>query len=305
MYPSLHILLVYEEITNYTNIYLDCNQKSLWRIVSFDVCSLFPNIPMVKTTDIAVNIILENNVGIKIVSFDVCSLFTNIPLVKTTDIAVNVFLENNVGIKIVSFHVCTLFTSIPLEETIYTAVNVILENNVGIKIVSFHVCNLFTSIPLEETIDKAVNVILENNVGIKITKKELKHLFIYATSKTHFLFNGSIYDQIAGVAMGSPLVLVLVNLLMGHYEHKWIQGYSGIGPGHYRRYVDEIFALFQTEEQADLFFSYLKKRHPNISFTIEKEENGKLPFLDVLLYRGIFQFSSMIFVVNHKLGSSW
>ena len=90
--------------------------------------------------------------------------------------------------------------------------------------VSFDVCSLFTNIPLEETIDIAVNVILENNVGIKITKKELKQLFIYATSKTHFLFNDSIYDQIDGVAMGSPLAPVLANLFMGHYEHKWIQG---------------------------------------------------------------------------------
>ena len=160
--------------------------------------------------------------------------------------------------------------------------------------VSFDVCSLFTNIPLE-TIDIAVNVILENNVGIKITKKELKQLFIYATSKTHFLFNDSIYDQIDGVAMGSPLAPVLANLFMGHYEHKWIQGYSGIGPGHYRRYVDDIFALFETEEQADLFFSYLNKQHPNISFTIEKQENGKLPFLDVLLTKEGEIFSTSVY----------
>ena len=67
------------------------------------------------------------------------------------------------------------------------------------------------------------------------------------------------------------------------YEHKLIQGYSGIGRGHYRRHVDDIFVLFQTEEQADLFFSYLYKQHPNISFPIWKQENGKLPFLEVLL----------------------
>ena len=52
--------------------------------------------------------------------------------------------------------------------------------------VSFDICSLFTNIPLEETIDIAVNVILENNVGIKITEKELKQLFIYATSKKTF-----------------------------------------------------------------------------------------------------------------------
>ena len=31
------------------------------------------------------------------------------------------------------------------------------------------------------------------------------------------------------------------------------------------------------------FFNYLNTKHPNIRFTFEKENNGKLPFLDVLI----------------------
>ena len=31
------------------------------------------------------------------------------------------------------------------------------------------------------------------------------------------------------------------------------------------------------------FFSYINSQHPNIKFTMEREENQKLPFLDVLL----------------------
>ena len=37
---------------------------------------------------------------------------------------------------------------------------------------------------------------------------------IFATSHTHFLFNGCFYDQVGGVAMGSPLAPVLAN-----FEH--------------------------------------------------------------------------------------
>ena len=51
----------------------------------------------------------------------------------------------------------------------------------------------------------------------------------------------------------------------------------------YLRYVDETFALFNTEQDASSFFSYINSQHPNIKFTMEKEENHKLPFLDVLL----------------------
>ena len=32
-----------------------------------------------------------------------------------------------------------------------------------------------------------------------------------------------------------------------------------------------------------MFFEYLNSCHPNIKFTMETEERGQLPFLDVLL----------------------
>ena len=84
--------------------------------------------------------------------------------------------------------------------------------------VSFDVESLFTNIPLEECIDLAVNYISEGNPDLKLSKPELRSLLTVATAQTHFLFNGSFYDQIDGVAMGSPLAPVLAILFMGHHE---------------------------------------------------------------------------------------
>ena len=84
--------------------------------------------------------------------------------------------------------------------------------------VFFDVESLFTNIPLEECIDLAVNYISDGNPDIKLNKSELRILFTTATAQTHFIFNGSFYDQINGVAMGSPLAPVLANLFMGHHE---------------------------------------------------------------------------------------
>jgi hypothetical protein len=149
--------------------------------------------------------------------------------------------------------------------------------------VSFDVSNLFTNIPLRETIDIAVNKILENNPGFKISKTQLKKLFMFATSQTHFLFNGNIYDQIDGVAMGSPLGPVLANLFMGVHETTWLETYTGLGPLFYRRYVDDIFCVFNNVADVSPFLEFLNSRHPNIKFTVEYEVNGKLPFLDTLV----------------------
>ena len=54
-------------------------------------------------------------------------------------------------------------------------------------------------------------------------------------------------------------------------------------PLYYCRYVDDIFATFNSNDEADLFFNYLNTRHLNIKFEYEKPVNGKLPFLDVLI----------------------
>ena len=68
-------------------------------------------------------------------------------------------------------------------------------NNNDNFLVSYDVCSLFTSIPLQETIQIAVELIFQNNPQLKVTKRELKQLFNFATSGTHFIFNGSFYDH--------------------------------------------------------------------------------------------------------------
>ena len=82
-------------------------------------------------------------------------------------------------------------------------------------LVSYDVTSLFTNIPLQETIDIAINLIFNHNPNLNITRKELKKLFLFATSQTHFIFNSKFYNQIDGVVMGSPLAPVLANIFMG------------------------------------------------------------------------------------------
>ena len=49
-------------------------------------------------------------------------------------------------------------------------------------LVSYDVTSLFTNIPLQETIDIAINLIFNPNPNLNITRKELKKLFLFATS---------------------------------------------------------------------------------------------------------------------------
>ena len=44
-----------------------------------------------------------------------------------------------------------------------------------------------------------------------------------------------------------------------------------------------FLSMFKTSEQADKFLDFLNSRHKNIKFTIKKEQDQKLPFLNVLI----------------------
>ena len=83
--------------------------------------------------------------------------------------------------------------------------------------------------------------------------------------------------------MGSPLAPVLANILMGFYESKWLNEYNLNNPKFYLYYVDNILAAFDKEQDSLNFLNFLNKRYPNIKFTIEKQINHSIAFLDVFL----------------------
>ena len=143
-------------------------------------------------------------------------------------------------------------------------------------LVSYDVVNLFTNIPLKQTIDLAVDMLFSHYQDIKMSKTQMRKLFVFATSNAHFLYDGIYYDQIDGVQMGSPLGPVLANLFMGVHEKTWLTSYGGPKVLHYRRYVDDIFCVFEKEEDVDPFLSHLNRQHPNIKFTILYQCHTKL-----------------------------
>ena len=53
--------------------------------------------------------------------------------------------------------------------------------------------------------------------------------------------------------MGSPVVSILANLLMGYHEKDWIEKSQVAKPAFYKRYVDNIFAVFESGLDAGTF----------------------------------------------------
>ena len=85
--------------------------------------------------------------------------------------------------------------------------------------------------------------------------------------------------------MGSPLGPALANIFMCSFESIWLRDCpNDFKHVFYRCYVDDIFALFSFPDHADKFKEYLSPKHPKINFSIEKDKDGCLPFLDVNIF---------------------
>ena len=147
----------------------------------------------------------------------------------------------------------------------------------------------------KDEIDLEVRLTFENNPQLKVTKRELKQLFHFATSGTHSIFNGSFYDQTDGILMGYPLGPVLANLFMGYHEKKWLEGFDKGKFLMYKRYVGDIFFMFGNEKDAENLFEFLNCQHENIKFTLEKESNKFLSFLDIFIKHEGNRFSASFY----------
>ena len=83
--------------------------------------------------------------------------------------------------------------------------------------------------------------------------------------------------------MGSPLAPILANRFVSKIEAKLLSNPDMKQPKFYRRYVDDMFAVLESEEDRDVFYKHLKQAHNNVEFTMENVDTSSkyLPFLHV------------------------
>ena len=113
----------------------------------------------------------------------------------------------------------------------------------------------------------------------------MRKLLNFAVRDVPFRFLSDQYVQVDGVAMGSPLAPILADLFMTKMEQK-LNRFSTNRPKIWLRYVDDVFCIFEINiDKIHEFLGRINKWHPNLRFTVEFEQNKRLPFLDVLVMR--------------------
>ena len=170
----------------------------------------------------------------------------------------------------------------------------ICEQDPSLSMGSLDIDSLFTNIPLDKTIDICINQLFANADTVEgFTRSELKQLLCLAKKESYFIFNGFLYKQTNGAAMGSPLGPSLANAFLSYHETNWLnscpQGYK---PVFYRRYVDDIFVLFKSNDHLKYFQELLNSRHINMSFSMQTERQNEFSFLDIEVIREQGKFST-------------
>ena len=86
-------------------------------------------------------------------------------------------------------------------------------------LVSYDVTALFTNVPLDETVNILVKKAFADDwfnktYGLNLQKDQLVKLLEMATTNQLFQFDGLLYEQTDGVAMGSPLGPLMANVFV-------------------------------------------------------------------------------------------
>ncbi|KFD62914.1 hypothetical protein M514_24954 [Trichuris suis] len=157
-------------------------------------------------------------------------------------------------------------------------------------LVSYDVKDLFTSIPMDITLNALENLLDKDSTLSQRTSLKafhVKKLVSFCMKEAnYFRFGEQCFMQNSGAPMGSSLSPVLAEVFMEHLEERaFSTANESIVPVLFKRYVDDVFAITKSGED-EAFLNHLNSLFPAcISFTIEKEEDGRLPFLDALIIK--------------------
>ena len=185
---------------------------------------------------------------------------------------------------------CFTMNEYTLKDSFEFAKDIINQNS-GCFMALLDVESLFTNAPLDETIKMCIDELFKSEMTVcGLNKKDL------TLKESIILLDNKYYSQIDGVAMGSPLGPTLANIFLCYHESNWLKDCpKDFKPVYYKRYVDDIFVLFNKPEHAQFFLEYMNKKHKNMNFSIETEMKGSFSFLDVKIFCENDKFVTSVF----------
>lgn len=162
--------------------------------------------------------------------------------------------------------------------------------------VSFDVVSLFTNIPthlaMKNIMDKWETLKTHTNISRPRFHKILQFCLV---DNNYFTYNNKFYHQNYGMPMGNPLSPTIADIVLDTLLDNVIAELKKIGVNIkcISKYVDDLFAVIKRKDE-DIIMKMLNSYHNRIQFTIEKEKNMQIPYLDIKIIKD-----------NEKLITNW
>lgn len=149
------------------------------------------------------------------------------------------------------------------------------------QIISLDIVSMYTNIPIElveKAIDSGWNIIGKHTT---IKKEHFIQGIKLCLNSNFFTYDNKFYTQKKGLAMGSPLSPILSEFAMNSLENTIINN-SPIPIVFYKRYVDDCILCIPNNTH-ETILDMFNKFCGDIQFTLERESNDKINFLDLTI----------------------
>ena len=155
------------------------------------------------------------------------------------------------------------------------------------QLISFDVTSLYTNVPVTEAIDVCTELLYSGKYPVPpVDKETFRTLAQISSCNVLMLTHTGYVRQKDGLAMGSPPAPHLANGWLSQFDRQ-IKGDAKL----FSRYMDDIIRSIR-KDMIEATLAAINSLHPALKFTMEIEEDGKLPFLDMKLINNNGQLSS-------------
>lgn len=144
--------------------------------------------------------------------------------------------------------------------------------------------SLYTSIPIPAALE-AVHRLAGPLLSEPALLRPLLECIKFVLEHNFFRFDGQIYHQIRGLAMGTPLAPPVANIFMAFLEEHMFTMNPALLPCFYGRFLDDILVIVRGHEIAsDALWLAMCGMHTNIHLT-RVVSSSAVPFLDLVVFR--------------------
>ena len=157
----------------------------------------------------------------------------------------------------------------------------------NIILATVDVVGLYLNIPHSEGIDASIRHMYSDlDTAPPFPPEVARTFFEVVLNQNYFEFNGSMFRQTQGTAMGTRMAPSYANLFMAWLEGPLLSSSGSEDLLLWRRFIDDIFLVWKgTSASLTAFLNHLNTIHNTIKFTYTVHPSS-VDFMDLTIYKG-------------------